>query len=82
MDFNSFKNQSRLIEIYNELRRSQQVSVKIDFDQVLYLVVADLIEKRNSPTNQVRDSFDVVLRYYLDAEEFQKYVIEKQPLNN
>jgi len=65
-----------IIKIHNELTDCLKVSVKIDHNEVLNVVVQDLIKKRNSPSNKVRDSFDDVLRYYLGEEDFFKYVLD------
>lgn len=66
-----------------ELRKSRkllQVSVKIDHEEELKIVVNDLIAKRNSPTNNIRDAFDAVLRYYLTEDEFEKYVVRGEKI--
>ena len=62
---------------YQELKDSLDVEVRIDWRQVLKLVVNDLISKRNSPSNKDIESFDKVLIYYLGEEDFEKYVINK-----
>lgn len=61
-------------------RKALQVSVKIDHEEVLKIVVCDLIKKRNSPTNKMRDDFDRVLRCYLTEDEFEKYVIRGEEI--
>jgi len=66
--------------IYQEMRKSLMVSVKIDHEQVLELIVKDLISKRNCPTNEIKESFDAVLKYYLGREDFQKYVIKGEEI--
>lgn len=75
----SKKNMS-FFQDYEKTRKSLMTTIKIDHEQVLYITVGDLIEKRNSDTNKQRDAFDVVLRYYLTEDEFQKHVINKEPL--
>jgi len=64
-----------MIKIHKELTDALKVSVKIDHYEVCKIVVDDLIKKRNCSTNKIRDSFDAVLRYYLEEEEFVKYVL-------
>ena len=75
-----------IIDSYRELNDSLKVSVKIDHNEVLELVVDDLIKKRNSPSNSDKEPFDKVLLYYLGDKDFQKYVIEgasiKEPKKN
>ena len=58
-----------------EMRKALQVSVKIDHEEVIKIVVRDLINKRNSPANEIKAEFDKVLRYYIDSDEFEKYVV-------
>lgn len=65
-----------VVDHYIELNDSLKVSVKIDHNEVLELVVKDLISKRNSPTNKIKKSFDEVLLYYLGNEDFKKYIID------
>ena len=63
-----------------EMRKVLQVSVKIDHEEVIKIVVRDLIDKRNSPTNNIKTEFDKVLRYYIDADEFEKYVVRGEKI--
>ena len=71
---------SRLLEIYDDLKDSLSVVVKIDNHQAYKVVVRDLIKKRNSniKRNGLEDveHFDYVLKCYLSEEEFKKYVID------
>jgi len=71
-----------LIETYRKLNDSLKVSVKIDHGEQFKLIVKDLIQKRNCSSNKVRPSFDDVLRQYLGDEDFNKYVINGEELNN
>lgn len=64
----------------NELQDSLKISVKIDYHEVLKIIVVDLIKKRNCPGNGIKDSFDDVLRYYIDEEEFKKFVINGEEI--
>jgi hypothetical protein len=68
----------RIIRIYEETENFLSSSVKISWQEVSKLVVNDLIEKRNACNDERQEAFDIVLRYYLDNEEFEKYVINKQ----
>lgn len=75
---------TKFIEDYTEaltqMRKALQVSVKIDHEEVIKIVVRDLIDKRNSPTNDIKAEFDKVLRYYITAEEFEKYVVRGEKI--
>ena len=78
------KIKGKFIEDYTEaltqMRKALQVSVKIDHEEVIKIVVRDLIDKRNSRTNDIKAEFDKVLRYYIDAEEFEKYVVRGEKI--
>jgi len=65
----------KFLSAYRETEDRLSSTVKISHSQVLILVVKDLIAKRNSPRNEVIDSFDNVLKYYLGEEDFQKFVV-------
>ena len=69
-----------IMENYRKLTDKLKVSVKIDHHEVCKIVVEDLIKKRNCSTNKVRDSFDDVLRYYLEEEEFIRYVLNGEKI--
>ncbi|SED10264.1 hypothetical protein SAMN04489761_4281 [Tenacibaculum sp. MAR_2009_124] len=69
-----------LLKHNQKLKDSLDVSVKIDWRQVLKITVEDLIKKRNAPSNKIKESFDDVLKYYLGEEDFHKYVIEKKQI--
>lgn len=72
-----------LFATYDELRDSLSVSVKIDHTQVFYVVVGDLINKRQSCVDRnftdAVEHYDYVLKCYLGDEDFEKYVINKTP---
>lgn len=71
----------RLFDMYDELKDSLSVSVKIDHVQVSKVVLTDLIGKRNSNTCKIRDCFDRVIKdYYLSESEFDKYVVREEKL--
>jgi len=71
---------SSFTEIYEELRESLSVTVKLDHNQVFKVIVRDLIRKRKSCIDR-RDiesvvHFDYILKYYLGENDFDKYVIQ------
>ena len=68
------------MESYRKLEDSLCRTVKISHREVDLLVVSELINKRNSDNLEYREAFDKVLRFYLDEEEFIKYVINKEEL--
>lgn len=71
---------SRLLEIYDDLKDSLSVVVKIDNNQVHKVIIRDLISKRNHCADFRKgdgvEQFDYVLKYYLGDEDFKKYVID------
>lgn len=71
---------SRLLEIYDELKDSLSVTVKIDNNQVYKVIIRDLIRKRESCIERkvvdAVEHFDYILNYYLGEEDFKKYVID------
>jgi hypothetical protein len=71
---------SRLLEIYDELKDSLSVTVKIDNNQVHKVIIRDLIRKRKSCIERkvvdAVEHFDYILKYYLGEEDFKKYVID------
>ncbi len=70
---------SKLLEIYDDLKDSLSVVVKIDNNQVHKVVIRDLINKRTHCAKfhklEALEHFDHVLKYYL-GEDFKKYVID------
>lgn len=67
-------------KVRREIRDALSVSVKIDHEQILKVVVRDLIKKRKSSLTYNKDAvvhFDHVLKYYLGGEDFEKYVINE-----
>jgi len=69
-------------DIIQEQKDCLDVTVKIDYRQVLKVVVQDLIDKRNHPANEIKKEFDKVLLYYLGKEDFEKYVTNGNNLTN
>jgi hypothetical protein len=69
------------------LRQSQKAlstMVRISHEEVSMIVVRELISRRNADTckAEYRDAFDTILKgYFLQEEEFDKYVIRKEPID-
>jgi hypothetical protein len=59
-----------------KLQNSLSVDVKISFHEANKIILNDLIAKRNSLGNKFKKSFDDVLMYYLNKDEFKKYVTD------
>ena len=66
---------------FRKLEDSLASNVKISHSEVCLLVVKDLIGKRNACKDKRQESFDTVLRWYLDEDEFQRYVINGEQLS-
>jgi hypothetical protein len=64
------------MKIHRETEDALYSNVKISHSEVLKLVLTDLIAKRNSPNNKIKEHFDEVLRYYITEDEFIKFVIK------
>lgn len=71
----------KLLKIHREIEDSLSSTIKISHIEVDKLVVKDLINKRNSHNNNIVESFDNVLKYYLSDDEFIKYVINNENLD-
>jgi len=71
-----------VLDSIRETERSMRVLVKIPRDEEDRIVVNALIRIRNSEVNARRDMthFDKVIRHYLTADEFTKYVIDKHEI--
>lgn len=72
-----------LIQTHQHLKDSLDVTVKIDWRQVLKVTVEDLIKKYHSYVERKIDNqhaFKEVLLYYLGDEDFEKYVTNHEPL--
>jgi len=75
----------RTIDTIREIEDSLSSTVKISHHEVTKLVVIDLITKRNFVYDRNNDDewlihFDKILSYYIDEDEFQKYVINREPV--
>ncbi|ATN94990.1 hypothetical protein [Leptospira phage LE3] len=77
----NFEEGKLLLDMYKQTENALSVNVKIGWEQARKITVEDLIKKRNAPSNQIKKSFDDVLKYYLEEEDFQKYVINGKKLN-
>ena len=71
-----------VLDNVREVERSMRVLVKIPRDEEDRIVVNALIRIRNSNVNAGKDMthFDDVIKHYLTADEFTKYVIDKHEL--
>jgi hypothetical protein len=71
---------NRLFDIYDELKDSLSVLVKIDHVQVHKVIIRDLINKRKSCLERKDlkgvEHFDYVLIYYLGEDDYKKYIID------
>lgn len=56
-------------------------NVKISFVQVAIIVVNNLIARRNRADNEKQKAFDIVLRCYLDDNEFKRFVIDGEEVS-
>lgn len=70
----------KYMDTYRELEDSLASTVKISHSEVTRLVIIDLISKRNDCTDSRQKSFDIVLRWYLEEDEFQRFVINGEKL--
>ena len=71
--------------IYAQIReneKSMRVKVMIPHDEEARIVVSALIRTRNAYVNRNEDMahFDKVIRHYIDEDEFEKYVINKEEI--
>jgi len=66
-----------VIEGIRKIDRGLATPVMISHDEVDRLMVNRLIQVRNSNVNDGRDMsfFDKTIRWFLSADEFEKYVI-------
>lgn len=63
------------MKTFKSLEDSLASTVKISHNEVCILVVKDLIAKRNACKDERQQAFDTVIRWYIDADEFQRFVI-------
>jgi len=80
LDLNREDHLNKFLETKKELEDAISFNIKLNYEQVTKIVVTDLINSRNCLGNKVKQSFDDVLRYYLAEDEFQKHVINNEPL--
>ena len=71
-----------VIDSIRELERSMRVATYIPHDEVDRIAVNLLIGIRNSEVNARKDMthFDKVILHFLDEEELQRYVINKEEI--
>jgi len=63
-----------IMKKYRELESSTAMSVKIRYDQICQIVVADLMTKYKACSqrnDEYKESFAKVLRFYLTEDEFK-----------
>jgi len=71
-----------VIENIRKTERAMRVAVKIPHDEVDRVVVNRLISIRNSDVNRNQDMshIDKTIRIFLTEDEFEKYVINQEPI--
>ena len=73
---------SRNIEVYLEIEKAFGKTVTISHHEVFRIVVSELIARRNNTHDEyMKEAFDKVIKgYYLNADEFEKHVINEEEL--
>jgi hypothetical protein len=80
-----FDNATELNDFINTAIKNREalgtkVKITLNLGQTLKIICDDLIAKRNhvqyTGDEKMVSHFDAVLRYYMDADEFEKYVIQ------
>ncbi|MBI9060161.1 MAG: hypothetical protein JEZ01_20505 [Labilibaculum sp.] len=73
---------TKVIDNIREMEKALRVPVKIPHDEVDRIVVVRLIGIRNSEVNKRTDTsfIDKTIKWFLDDDEFQKYVIEQKEI--
>ena len=69
------------METFRKLEDSLASTVKISHNEVYILVVKDLIAKRNGCKDERQKAFDIVIRWYITEEEFNRYVINGEEVS-
>lgn len=67
----------KLLENYDDIKKSLRVSVNVDFQEIEKIIVLDLIKKRSRSTSDIKKSFNDVIKYYTGDEEFKRILIEE-----
>jgi hypothetical protein len=82
MNLNNPDDLNKYMDVHRSLERSLSTTIRIDHAQVDYIVVNRLIGIRNSPNQQskVVDSMDAAIRFFLTEDEFEKYVVNQESL--
>lgn len=81
----TIQNDQALIGKYKEIQDALSMTVKIQHDQVLEIVVADLMAKYKSCLSrnyECKESFEKVLHYYMGDEDFQEMQVFLNHCNN
>lgn len=72
---------SELLDVHRQCEDAMAKTVKIDWRQQMKLVAEDLVAKRNNSSCPIVEELDVVLKtYFFEEDEFQKYVINQEPI--
>ena len=72
---------SEAIEEHRKTEAALSKTVRIDWRQQMKLVAEDLVGKRNHSSCPIVAELDVVLKtYFFEEDEFQKYVINQEPI--
>ena len=69
------------MKTFRSLEYSLASTVKISHNEVRILVVKDLIAKRNGCKDERQKAFDTVIRWYIDEDEFQRFVINGEQVS-
>lgn len=80
----NYKESELLLKNYREIQDATAVTIKINQDQVVDIVVGDLLGKYKyckTNNNPKADAFETVLRHYLTADDFAKLTNPTQPEN-
>jgi len=82
MNLNNPEDLHKYMDVHRSLERSLSTTIRIDHAQVDYIVVNRLIGIRNSPNQkaEIIQNMDAAIRFFLTADEFQKYVIDQNPI--
>ena len=80
----SIQNDQALIDKYKEIQDALSMTVKIQHEQVLEIVVADLMAKYKSClslNHECKEAFEKVLHYYMGDEDFKEMLELLNPCN-
>lgn len=77
-------NLDKYLDSYRAMEKALSTTIRIDHRQVDFIVVNRLIGIRNSPIqdSKVIEEMDAALRFFLTEDEFEKYVINQEPIED